>query len=114
MKFAYTAAFLSFVFSVQPTFAKECTDSECVTLYRGSDCQPAGSLLDYVPTCNNACFQYSSFDSVRVDGSGFEGTDCHKFSDNNCQNEITDTGNTVQDKCVNTAGAQSMICYFDC
>ncbi|KAJ7495500.1 hypothetical protein FB451DRAFT_1019736 [Mycena latifolia] len=112
MKFTFTAAAL---FILAPlAWGKECDDSECVRLFRGSDCQPAGQLVDYVPTCNSGCFQYSSFDSVSVSGSGFEGTDCHIFSDNNCQNQITDTGNVIEGKCVNTQGAQSMICYFDC
>ncbi|KAJ7857090.1 hypothetical protein B0H14DRAFT_3640120 [Mycena olivaceomarginata] len=114
MKFTSTTALLSIILSAHLVFSKSCDDSECVELYRGSDCQGAGELTNYVPTCNNGCFQYSSFDSVRVSGSGFEGTDCHIFSDPNCQNEITDTGNEVQTNCVNAPGAQSMICYFDC
>ncbi|KAJ7857131.1 hypothetical protein B0H14DRAFT_2158118, partial [Mycena olivaceomarginata] len=85
---------------------------ECVELYRGSDYQGAGELTNYVLTCNNGCFQYSSFDSVRVSGSGFEGTDCHIFPDPNCQNEILDTGNQLGGKCVDMPGARSMIWYF--
>ncbi|KAJ7684127.1 hypothetical protein DFH06DRAFT_970030, partial [Mycena polygramma] len=68
---------------------------------------------NYIPTCNNACYQFSSFDSVEVSGS-IRGTDCHIFSDANCQNEITDTGNIAEYQCFNTPGAQSMICYFGC
>ncbi|KAF7322056.1 hypothetical protein MKEN_00728600 [Mycena kentingensis (nom. inval.)] len=94
--------------------AKECSDSECVRLFRGSDCQPEGQLVDFVPTCDSSCFRFSSFDSIDVSGSLFEGTDCHVFSDANCQNEIADTGNVQTNKCLNTAGAQSAVCFFDC
>ncbi|KAJ7450193.1 hypothetical protein FB451DRAFT_723919 [Mycena latifolia] len=77
MKFTFTATLVSVLVSVQSALAKSCTDSECVYLYRGSDCQAPGELTNYVPTCNSGCYQYSSFDSVLVAGSGFEGTDCH-------------------------------------
>ncbi|KAJ7458176.1 hypothetical protein FB451DRAFT_1097804 [Mycena latifolia] len=112
MKFAAITATLALLTDL--VVSKECSDGACVSLYRGSNCQLAGRLLDYVPTCAGNCFQYSSFDSVDVNGDVFLGTDCHIFSDKNCKNQITDTGNVVGNKCVNTAGAQSMICYYGC
>ncbi|KAJ7823494.1 hypothetical protein B0H14DRAFT_3470014 [Mycena olivaceomarginata] len=56
---------------------------------------------DYVPTCGGNCFQYSSFDSLLVEGSLFLGTDCHVYSDYNCQNQIVDTGNILGTSCYN-------------
>jgi hypothetical protein len=117
MKFASSTALVSLgsvIFQAHVVLSKDCTGQECVTLYRGSDCQGAGQLTNYVPTCGGNCYQYSSFDSVLVSGDTFFGTDCHIFSDFNCQNQITDTGNQHGTECVNAAGAQSMICYFDC
>ncbi|KAJ7477934.1 hypothetical protein B0H11DRAFT_1726180, partial [Mycena galericulata] len=69
----------------------------------------------YVPTCAGNCFQYSSFNSLYIQGLDiFAGMDCHAYSDYNCQDEIVDSGNIDGGACVNTPGAQSMICYFDC
>ncbi|KAJ7450191.1 hypothetical protein FB451DRAFT_1101988 [Mycena latifolia] len=112
MKFSCTGILFPVLLTAQLVTSKVCQGSECVSLYSGSDCQ--GELTNYVPTCNSGCYQYSSFNSVGVSGNGILGTDCHIFSDSNCQNQITDTGNQVDGKCINTQGAQSMICYFDC
>ncbi|KAJ6535422.1 hypothetical protein B0H19DRAFT_884319, partial [Mycena capillaripes] len=89
---------------------------ECVNYFHGSDCQSGNFAGNFVPTCAGNCFQFKSFDSVSVVGNGIFGTDCHVFSDGNCQNQIADTGNDVfgPDKCVNVPGAQSMQCFFDC
>ncbi|KAJ7713130.1 hypothetical protein DFH07DRAFT_1003675, partial [Mycena maculata] len=64
---------------------------ECVTYYSGSACE--GELGDYVPTCTGNCFQYSSFSSIQVKGSPVAGTDCVAYSDENCQNEVGNSGN---------------------
>ncbi|KAJ7478938.1 hypothetical protein FB451DRAFT_1240207 [Mycena latifolia] len=113
MKISYITA-ISLLLHASIALSKSCDGGECVSLYRGSDCQPAGELTDYVPTCGGNCYQFNSFDSVAVSGGFADGTDCHIFSDINCQNEITDTGNVHSNKCVNTPGAQSMICYYAC
>ncbi|KAJ7437407.1 hypothetical protein FB451DRAFT_1061000, partial [Mycena latifolia] len=71
-------------------------------------------ITDYVPTCAGNCYQYSSFDSILVSGNGILGTDCHAYSDVNCQQQIADSGNVVEDRCLNAQGAQSMKCYYNC
>lgn len=119
MKPARAAALLSIVFAPALSTAKSCNgeEVECVTYFHGSDCQEANTIADYVPTCDRNCFQFSSFDSIRVAGNAIFGTDCHAYSDPNCQNEIGDSGNTVSGfpgRCLNVQGAQSMICDFDC
>ncbi|KAJ6494970.1 hypothetical protein DFH09DRAFT_1206090 [Mycena vulgaris] len=116
MKFTATAAaILSVLFRTQLTLAAGCSGSECAQLYHGSGCDSHSILTDFVPTCEGNCFQFSSFDSVLVSGNGFKGTNCHIYSDNNCQNQVSDTGNQVEiGNCVNTPGAQSMKCFFDC
>ncbi|KAJ6534101.1 hypothetical protein B0H19DRAFT_866428, partial [Mycena capillaripes] len=101
-------------------FAKDCITNigqeECVAYYRGSGCESPGKLGSYVPTCGGNCFQFNSFDSLSVKGNDVFGTDCHIYSDINCQHQIGDTGNhkgaTAQ--CINVPGAQSMKCFFNC
>ncbi|KAJ6563436.1 hypothetical protein DFH09DRAFT_852539, partial [Mycena vulgaris] len=94
MKFLYTPVLLIF-YLPHLASSKECSDSECVTLYcaRGNDCQSTGTLTNYVPTCDENRFQFSNFDSVLLGGSGFEGTDCYAYSDLKRQNEMVDSGN---------------------
>ncbi|KAJ7046296.1 hypothetical protein C8F04DRAFT_1063908 [Mycena alexandri] len=117
MKLSYLVLVVSVLVHQQaPAFAKSCDAAgECVAFFHGSDCQANNLISDYVPTCEGNCFQFSSFDSLSVKGSFFLGTDCHIYSDINCQNQITNTGNVnTGPDCSNTAGAQSMICYYDC
>ncbi|KAJ6535421.1 hypothetical protein B0H19DRAFT_963463 [Mycena capillaripes] len=120
MKTSFQAAFLALLFHAHLTIAKDCSNSigqeECVSYFRGSDCQGAAELGSFTPTCAGNCFQFSSFDSVGVVGNDLFGTDCHIFSDPNCQNQIADSGNHVSSgrQCVNAQGAQSMQCFFNC
>ncbi|KAJ7495499.1 hypothetical protein FB451DRAFT_1360258 [Mycena latifolia] len=114
MKFAHTSALLAIISGAALTAAKSCSADECVSYFHGSDCQNANYISDYVPTCGGNCFQYNSFDSILVEGNGILGTDCHAYSDANCQNELADSGNTVESRCLNAQGAQSMKCYYNC
>ena len=95
---------------------KACSGASCVRYYKDGGCTEGLELGNYVPTCNSNCFRYNSFNSLSVSGGAFfQGTDCHIFSDENCQNQITDTGNVVGTKCAESLnGAKSMICYFNC
>ncbi|KAJ7756228.1 hypothetical protein B0H16DRAFT_695394 [Mycena metata] len=116
MKFTATSAFsfLAAVLTVQRTTA-ECTGTDaCVELHRGADCSVDETLVSFIPSCGGGCYQYSNFDSVEVGGTFLFGTDCHVYSDFNCQDEILDTGNILTEKCVNTPGAQSLRCFFAC
>ncbi|KAJ7175155.1 hypothetical protein C8R43DRAFT_1119173 [Mycena crocata] len=114
MKFAYTTTLLPIVFGAALVSAKSCNADECVSYFHGSDCGSNGAISDYVPTCGGNCFQYSSFDSILVEGNGIIGTDCHAYSDPNCQNELADSGNIVSSRCLNAQGAQSMKCFYNC
>ncbi|KAJ7226599.1 hypothetical protein C8J57DRAFT_1585400 [Mycena rebaudengoi] len=116
MKLTPTTIVLSLLIYGQQVVSKACNvfENECVSLHRGDNCQASGLLTDFVPTCEGNCFQFDSFDSVLVRGSGFKGTDCHIFSDINCQNEIVDSGNEEREHCESAPGAQSMRCFFDC
>lgn len=88
---------------------------ECVIYYSGSDC--TGTLGSYAPDCTGNCFQYSSFNSLKTNGGGFlavKGTACKVYSDNNCQNQIADLGNSVDWRCGGFSGGNSMRCYWGC
>ncbi|KAF7369542.1 hypothetical protein MVEN_00284100 [Mycena venus] len=114
MQFTHLTAFLSLVAAASLTSAKSCNADECVSYFHGGDCQSGGYISDYVPTCGGNCFQYSSFDSILVEGNGILGTDCHAYSDSNCENELVDSGNVVTSVCVNSQGANSMRCFYNC
>ncbi|WPH02945.1 Hypothetical protein R9X50_00581600 [Acrodontium crateriforme] len=89
---------------------------ECVTLYNGENCPSNGVEASYKPTCAGNCYVYG-FNSLNVQGSYFYGTNCHAYSDSNCQNEIGSSGNIVgagAGKCFNFQGGQSMKCYYNC
>lgn len=118
LKILYGATFLSIL--VHFAFAKDCSiqigTEECIAFYRGGGCESPGLLGSYTPTCGGNCFQYNHFDSLSVKGNVLFGTDCHIYSDINCQNQIADTGNHKSDvaHCIDVPGAQSMKCYFNC
>ncbi|KAF8190269.1 hypothetical protein K438DRAFT_1592426 [Mycena galopus ATCC 62051] len=118
MQLIFTTALIALISSASFTSAKVCSGllGECVVYYHGANCEDSGFISDYVPTCKGNCFQYSSFDSVNVNGNGLFGTDCHMYSDANCENEIANTGNNVAvlGTCTNSQGAQSMKCYYNC
>ncbi|KAJ6534079.1 hypothetical protein B0H19DRAFT_964529 [Mycena capillaripes] len=115
MKFFF-AALLSVILGVRVAQGKPCNGAECVSYFRGPDCDSASLISNYVPTCAGNCFQFDNFDSLSVQGNEFFlGTDCEIYSDINCQNEIKDTGNVVAGPtCVNVPGAQSMKCFYNC
>lgn len=97
--------------------AKDCEQGqECVNLYSGGNCDPYLFELSYQPTCEGNCYVFP-FTSLRVKGTYFLGTNCHAYSDTNCQDEIGSTGNVVgtgSGECTNFGGGQSMKCYYDC
>ncbi|KAJ7450194.1 hypothetical protein FB451DRAFT_1286393, partial [Mycena latifolia] len=103
-KSAPVASLLALLATASLSLAKSCNGDECVAYFHGSNCQSSGYISDYVPTCDGNCFQYSSFDSILIDGNGILGTDCHAYSDSNCQNELADSGNVADD----------MKCYYNC
>ncbi|KAJ6535468.1 hypothetical protein B0H19DRAFT_963754, partial [Mycena capillaripes] len=69
-----------------------------------------------VPAAAETGFQYTTFDSLSVKGNNIFGMDCNIYSNINCENTVTDTGNHVSDnaQCINVQGAQSMRCFYDC
>jgi hypothetical protein len=92
-------------------------NGQCVTLYNSEDCN--GPVIgSYKPTCEGNCFQYDNFGSVSVAGDGTYGTDCHVYSDINCQNQIGDSGNHVigAAQCLRLGlhAGKSMKCFFRC
>ncbi|KAJ7147418.1 hypothetical protein C8R43DRAFT_889902 [Mycena crocata] len=114
MKFNITSTILAFALSTTLISAKSCGGGACVQYYHGSDCRAFPAAGEYVPTCKGNCFQFSTFDSLYASGNSVFGTNCHVYSDPNCENEIADTGNQSGGKCVNTPAAQSMKCYYNC
>ncbi|KAJ6534102.1 hypothetical protein B0H19DRAFT_964644 [Mycena capillaripes] len=115
MKLLLATALLSVICS---TLGKPCNQGggECVAYFNGANCQSTNFINDFVPTCAGNCFQFDSFSSLSVVGNGIFGTDCHVYSDINCQHQIADTGNDVfgPPKCVNVPGAKSMKCFYHC
>ncbi|KAJ7458175.1 hypothetical protein FB451DRAFT_1406485 [Mycena latifolia] len=114
MKLTYATALLSVALGAARTSAKACSGEECVSYFHGANCQATNYISDYVPTCAGNCFQYNSFDSLYLTGNSILGTDCHAYSDSNCQNQIADSGNIVHQGCLNSPGAKSMKCYYNC
>jgi hypothetical protein len=115
------AALLAAVMSAS-VFAKDCSvprfpgtaNGECVTLFTGNAVDE-GSSISYKPTCQGNCYQYSSFGGLVVTGDGTYGTDCHVYSDYNCQNQILNTGNQLQEGNYDLSPkGQSMKCYYRC
>jgi hypothetical protein len=97
------------------TAAKSCaTFGACVTY--GDVCNGAELPNGYTPTCTGNCFQYDSFGAIQVWGNDFLGTDCHVYSDDNCQNQILDTGNQVFTGSCHTLDpvGKSMKCFYNC
>jgi hypothetical protein len=115
-------------------------NGQCVKFYGNGECK-GGALGSYKPDCTGACFRYNSFGSLSVGGDGTygtlfsisfglvdvpgngrvwadrkEGTRCVAYSDDNCNNQVQDTGNVVvgAGKCSGTPGAKSMRCYYRC
>jgi len=106
-----------------PVLAGDCSsvaggvaNGECVKYYSEQGCESSLEEGSYKPTCAGNCFQYSQFQSLYVSGDGTYGTDCYTYSDSNCQDLITDTGNVVTGpgKCVSFGSANSMKCYYRC
>jgi hypothetical protein len=117
MFFATTSTILILIFAAPPRLvhAKFCLTPPCVSVHRGSSCGAGNNYLaDYVPTCAGNCYQFDSFDSVEVSGSFIRGTDCHIYADINCQHEVKNSGNVFFSQCLDTPGAKSMKCYFNC
>ncbi|KAJ7586186.1 hypothetical protein C8J56DRAFT_788019 [Mycena floridula] len=116
MKISYQTVLLALIYHVHTVLSGDCSgaEGECVHYYCGADCDAPGELGSYVPTCEGNCFQFNSFDSLFVRGNGILGTDCVFYSYINCQNEILDTGNEINGKCVNSPGAQSQRCFYNC
>jgi hypothetical protein len=60
----------------------------------------------------------ASIASVSVAGDGTYGTSCQVYSDENCNNQIADSGNAIAGIGVCTAvgykQAKSMKCWFKC
>ncbi|KAK5999149.1 hypothetical protein PT974_01538 [Cladobotryum mycophilum] len=86
--------------------------NECVFVYGGTGCEGYNLETSYRPTCEGNCYAYP-FGSISVQASEFYNVDCHAYSDDNCQNEIGDTGN-VNGGCYNFSNGRSMKCYYHC
>jgi hypothetical protein len=106
-----------------PVQAADCSNvaggvanGECVKFYSGQGCQSDEEEGSYKPTCGGNCFQYGQFQSLHVSGDGTYGTDCYAYSDSNCQNLLTTTGNQVVGggTCTSFGSANSMKCYYRC
>ncbi|KAJ7500860.1 hypothetical protein B0H11DRAFT_1714054 [Mycena galericulata] len=108
-----SVALFSIIFSAALVAAEPCFGEGCVTFYSDSNCQDF--INDSSPTCAGNCFQFSSFNSLSVQGDDYQGTDCKVYSDYYCQDEIVDSEPVIDGEiCMSTPGAQSMICYFGC
>lgn len=111
-----------FSFLNNPVTAADCQNSggvangQCVTLYSNGGCDGSYKITSYKPTCAGNCYQYDSFQSLKVAGDGTYGTSCTMYSDINCSNRVASSGNVVVGggKCVNAANAKSMKCYYRC
>ncbi|KAJ6544641.1 hypothetical protein DFH09DRAFT_1367820 [Mycena vulgaris] len=71
MQFTHISVLLSLIAFASLASAKSCNADECVSYFHGGDCQSGGYISDCVPTCGGNCFQYSSFDSIIVEGNSY-------------------------------------------
>ncbi|KAF4969346.1 hypothetical protein FSARC_3421 [Fusarium sarcochroum] len=96
------------------TAREACSDGQCVTYFSQPGC--SGKLGNFKPDCTGACFQFSSFSSVRSAGTGIPiaGTACKIYSDANCQNQIFDIADHIPVQCDSFGSAQSMQCFYNC
>jgi hypothetical protein len=111
---SFSAALVVLAALATRTAAKNCASGAAACVAYGPAC---GDLTEqYTPTCEGNCFQYNSFGAIQVQGNIIKGTDCHVYSDSNCQNQILDTGNQVLTGSCHTLSqpGQSMKCYFNC
>ncbi|CZR54946.1 uncharacterized protein PAC_04831 [Phialocephala subalpina] len=110
-------SFLAFIALTGSAFAADCQNSpgvangECVKLYEGGNCN-GNVAVSYKPTCEGNCFQFG-FNSIDAAGDGTFGTSVVIYSDNNCQNQISTIGNTIESSCGNTIG-QSHKSFYRC
>lgn len=99
-------------------------NGQCVRVYNAAGCQGPNQISEFKPNvCDGTCFNtfaddgsIESFLSLSVVGDGISGTDCKVYSDTQCQNEVSDTGNHVPAPafCAENPTAQSMKCFFKC
>ncbi|KAF2102260.1 hypothetical protein NA57DRAFT_73690 [Rhizodiscina lignyota] len=101
---------------IPPQF-REChwNQPPCAAFYSDNYCSADDPITSMVPDCSGKCYKPGTpFNSISVGGILFLGTDCHIFSDTDCQNEIKDSQNIFNEECFSTPKAQSVICYYDC
>ncbi|KAK5655699.1 hypothetical protein OQA88_5632 [Cercophora sp. LCS_1] len=108
---------------VNVALAADCPSDQRPCVKFGTSCifnlpgnHVTGVIGSYRPDCSGHCFQYDSFGSISAAGNGLYGTRCHVYSDVNCQNEILDTGNQVNngDCHILSPSGKSMKCYYHC
>ncbi|KAI1171527.1 hypothetical protein F4777DRAFT_49511 [Nemania sp. FL0916] len=94
-------------------------NGQCGRYFRGAGCSDQIEAIG-PGKCSKQC--YSSKDeiaSIKATGDGTYGVNCHMYSDDNCQSQIGETGNTIfgGGKCYtpgNSAKGHSMLCYYKC
>ncbi|KXJ92535.1 hypothetical protein Micbo1qcDRAFT_202756 [Microdochium bolleyi] len=96
--------------------ARGAVNGQCGEIFSGGGCN--NKIGQIGPDCSGTCYR-GSFLSIRASGDGTYGTNCHIYSDDNCQNDIGSTGNikfSWQGGCKDATGAQgkSYRCYFKC
>ncbi|KAJ7476419.1 hypothetical protein FB451DRAFT_1033133, partial [Mycena latifolia] len=96
--------------------AGACNGNESIGFFHGTDCQGSfgREIGNYISICEGNCFQFDSFESLRIQGNGFLGTDCHAYSYINCQNEMGNSGDIGGAVCLSVPGAKSMKCFYNC
>ncbi|KKK12603.1 hypothetical protein P175DRAFT_0500889 [Aspergillus ochraceoroseus IBT 24754] len=93
----------------------DCDTHTCITYYSDSGCTRGLERGSYKPDCSGNCFRFDSFSSIQVAANVLTGADCVAYSDSNCQNAISDSGNQHGHYCMeNLNGAKSMKCYYGC
>ncbi|EJD54820.1 hypothetical protein AURDEDRAFT_156600 [Auricularia subglabra TFB-10046 SS5] len=74
------------------------------------------SAATNLPVKARNCFAPATFNSLHAAGDGTYGTNCVAYLDTDCQQEMTETGNTVvgSGRCINVPQAKSMRCFYRC
>ncbi|KZL87097.1 hypothetical protein CI238_01658 [Colletotrichum incanum] len=94
-------------------------NGQCGRYYRGTGCSDQIGA-NGPGRCSGTCYRSSdAIASIKAVGDGTYGTNCHLYYDDNYQNQIGETGNSVTGggKCYTPSGGRtghSYLCWYRC
>lgn len=86
---------------------------ECVRAYAAPGCSVEQTVEFSPAKCDSTCFT-GTFASIQVCGNTFEKTNCQFYSDDSCQDYLSETEDQNDSPCYNIPGVNSYKCWWDC